>query len=437
MSASRQRQLVLIGSLGLTMLLLGGVLGGVVMWRGVRGQMQAPEFLQMQLDRVSLQGEQPGAGSPDVALVRVGLAERKTIQPQRPIIGRLVEVRKVTVASEVMGKIVDIPVEEGTPVVAGETVLARVDDIWCSLALDRCRAQVASTEARLEYEKLELKRHTELTDKGAVPQSELESKQATVDELQASLDEARIAVEEGCERINRSVILAPFNGAVIAKHAELGGHVSPGTPIVEIVSRGQVDARLMVPESVINLIGVDQILPIHVDPLGEEVRGKVVSLTPYGPTASRTFPVRVRLDDQEGRLKVGMSVRAMIATAPEREALVVSNDAVLVRPDGSTVWVAVLQAEGQAKVQPVPVTIGARMPLECAVQPQTDQDRKLLAPGVRVVVEGAERLMPGQQVRIVTLDGGPGNVAGSGGSARQDPAKPAASSSSSAGGQEN
>ena len=103
---------------------------------------------------------------------------------------------------------------------------------------------------------------------------------------------------------------------MVAKHAELGGHVSPGTPIVDIVSRGQVDARLMVPESVINLIRVDQALPIRVDPLGEEVRGKVVSVTPYGPTASRTFPVRVRLDDQEGRLKVGMSVTAMIATGP-------------------------------------------------------------------------------------------------------------------------
>ncbi|MFC1597124.1 efflux RND transporter periplasmic adaptor subunit [Planctomycetota bacterium] len=441
MSASSQRQLVLIGSVGLTMLLLGGVLGGAVVWRNARQQMQDAEFLEKQLDRVRLQGEQAGAGSlpgADAALVRVGVAERKTIRPRRPIIGRLVEVRKVTVASEVVGKIVDIPVEEGTPVVAGETVLARVDDVWCRLTLDRCLAQVTSAEAKLKYESGELARHNGLTGKGAVSQSELESRQATVDVLLASLDVAKAAVEEGTERIARSVILAPFDGTVIAKHAELGGHVSLGTPIVDIVSRGRIDARLMVPESVINLIGVDQILPIRVDPLGEEASGKVVSLAPYGPTASRTFPVRVRLDDQEGRLKVGMSVTAMIDTGPEREALVVSRDAVLVRPDGSTVWVAMLRGEGQAaEVQPVPVTISVRMPRECAVEPQTDQGRKLLEPGARVVVEGAERLMPGQQVRIVTLDDGPGDVPGSGGSVRQNhPAKPAASASGPAGGQE-
>ncbi|MFH1269283.1 MAG: biotin/lipoyl-binding protein, partial [Planctomycetota bacterium] len=172
----------------------------MVIWRSAREQIEDPKFLQMQLERLSLQGKQPGGGSlpdTDTVLVRVGVAERKTIQPQKPIIGRLVEVRKVTVASEVMGKIVDIPVEEGTPVVAGETVLARVDDVWCRLALDRCRAQVASTEAKLKYELLELERHRELTGGGAVSRSELESKQATVDEFQAGLEEARAAVEEG------------------------------------------------------------------------------------------------------------------------------------------------------------------------------------------------------------------------------------------------
>lgn len=394
-------------------------MGGVVTWHRSLEQMQDPEFLQTQLERVGGRNAEPGDGSPpalDLAQVRVGAAERKTIRPQKPIIGRLVEVRKVTVASEVMGKIVDLPVEEGTPVVAGETVLAQVDDVWCRLALDRCRAQVVSTEAKLKYELLELERHRELTDGGAVSRSEMESKQAAVDELQASLDEAKAAVAEESERITRSLILAPFDGTVVAKHAELGGHVSPGAPIVDVVSRGQVDARLMVPESVINLIGVDHILPIRVDPLGEEVRGKVVSVTPYGPTASRTFPVRVRLDDQGGRLKVGMGVTAMIATGPEREALVVSKDAVLVRPDGSTVWVAVLQKEAhRAEVHPVPVTISVRMPKEYAVEPQTDQGRKLLVPGAQVVVEGAERLMPGQQVRIVTLDGAPADAAGPGG----------------------
>lgn len=192
---------------------------------------------------------------------------------------------------------------------------------------------------------------------------------------------------------------------MVAKHAELGSHVTVGTPLVEIISSGQLDARLMVPESAVNLLEEGEHIAIRIDPLKEEVEGTVVSVTPYGPTASRTFPVRVRLDDQQGRLKVGMSVTASIPTGPERESLVVSRDAVLVRPDGATVWVAMAgEQPATAEVQPVPVTVSDRMRDQYAIEPETASGQQLLVDGATVVIEGLERLMPGQVVRIVTLE---------------------------------
>jgi len=405
MHPSRQRQILLMGSLGLTALLLGAVAGTVAVSRTARQQMQDPEFLRQRLKELG-QSDAPPKRAGAAPSVRVALAEEKTIQPQRPIVGRLVEVRRVTAPSEVTGKIVEFPVEEGTPVVGGQTVLAKVDDLWCRLAAARCRAQIASLEAQLKYESAELRRYENLRQTDATTESEFESARATVDDLRARLDEAKARLEEETERRERSVIVAPFDGTVVAKHAELGGHVLPGSAIVDVVSRGQIDAQIMVPESVVNFIDVAQVLPIRVDPLGEEAPGKVVSITPYGPSASRTFPVRVRLDDQAGRLKVGMSVTAMVATGAERTALVVSRDAVLIRPDGSTVWVALAGKEGKAvEVQPVPVRISARMADQYAVESETDAGHKLLVSGARVVIEGAERLSPGQEVRIVTLEG--------------------------------
>ena len=411
MDASRQRQLVLIGSFSLTALLLGGLVGGVVASRTARQQMSDPEFLEQQLKLVSPKSDEPKADR-SLAPVRVSVAARKLIQPQRAIVGRLVEIRKVTVAAEVTGKIKKVLVEEGTPVVKDKTVVARIDDVWSRLAERRCRAQIASTDAKLQYELAELDRQERLSEKNVTSKSELQSQQAAVGELQALLKEANVRLEEESERTLRCEIRAPFDGTVVLKHAEEGQHVSPGSPIIDIVSRGEIDARIMVPESVINFVSLDKVLPIRVDPLGEEAPGKVVSVTPYGLSASRTFPVRVRLDDQQGRLKVGMSVTAIIATGPQREALVVAKDAVLVRPDGSTVWVAAAGREGDAtEVQPVPVTISVRTPSEYAVEPETMEGRKRLVSGARVVIEGAERLMAGQQVRIVTLDGKPADLA--------------------------
>jgi RND family efflux transporter MFP subunit len=427
MDTSRQRWLVLIAALGLTALLLGVFVGGWVVSYRSRNQWNDPEFLRQQLERVSPdEGEKEGG--PPSALVRVSTAIRRKIEPKRSIVGRLAEVRKVTVASEVTGKITEMPVEVGTPVIGDETLLAQVDDIWPRLAIQQNRARVNSTQAQLDYELLELERHKQLADDAAISQSELESKQAKVTELQAILAETQAAVEVQSERIARSKIVAPFDGTVVAKHVEMGGHVSEGTPIVDIVSRGEVDAMLMVPESVVNLIRVTQDLQVRIDALDQQVHGKVVSVTPFGPTASRTFPVRVRIDDQHGRLKVGMSVTALVPTGPETEALVVPKDAVLVRPDGATVWVALLPAEESgAEVLPVPVTVSARLPDEYAIEPETDGGRKLLTAGTSVVIEGAERLTPRQHVRVVELNGESAEVADMHTSAN-DPHQPAAKS---------
>ena len=98
--------------------------------------------------------------------------------------------------------------------------------------------------------------------------------------------------------------------------------------------------------------------------------------------------------------------RTIVGTGAEQMALVVPKDAVLVRPDGSTVWVAVPEQNPETtKAHPVPVTIAIRMEQEYAVEPETPEGRERLVPGVQVVIEGAERLTPGQQVDIVKLDG--------------------------------
>jgi hypothetical protein len=61
-----------------------------------------------------------------------------------------------------------------------------------------------------------------------------------------------------------------------------------------------------------------------------------------------------------------MSVTVMVATAPEAPALVLSKDAVLVRPDGSTVWVAVRNETSQAVA--IPLILSLVMDMKTFVQ---------------------------------------------------------------------
>lgn len=407
MNLSTEKRTVFTAALVVTALVLGSVGGGYAVWQFWQRQVADAEFLRRSLSQLEASGEAGTASrreSPP-ALIRVAAAERKPLQPTRAIVGRLTEIRKVVTAAEVAGKIISLPIEEGTEVIGGQTVLAEIDEVWSRLALRQSEAQKESIQAQLQFQEREWERVKNLSAVNAATESELERVQAALDELKARLAETEAVIAEQQERLARAKLVAPFDGVVVAKQAELGGYVTPGTPVAEIVSRGEIDARIMIPESAVELITVGQPLKIHVDPLDEEFEGTVVSLTPYGPGASRTFPARVRMSDHGGRLKVGMSVTAWVPVAAQRDALVVHRDAVLIRPDESLVWVAVPEEQGDAaEVFPVPVTVTARTRDEFAVEPETENGRRLLVAGAKVVIEGAERLSgETQRVRIVAL----------------------------------
>ena len=413
--SSSQRWLVLVLAASLTALLAGAAIAGWWLSANHARQFSDAEFLKSRLESLGADADEGPAQRPP-ALVRVAKATRRAILPTKPLYGRLVEVRKVTVSSEVTGKILDMPVEEGTQVVEGETLLASVDEVWSRLAIRQTEAEVDSIEAELEHESRELERFRQLAEGDTITKSELDDQDSLVRQLQARLTKTQAMLEEEQERLARSKIYAPFDGTVVVKHAEIGQMLSPGSPVVEIVSRGTIDAEIRVPESLVDWVYVGLELPIVVEPLGIETEGRVVSVIPYGMTASRTFPVRLRLDDQKGRLKVGMSVQALVPKGEQIEEIFVDKSAGLVRPDGCIAWVAKpaestlardsAQPDDEAvyQAQPVAVEIIAREREGYAIQPETPTDAAVLQPGALLIVEGAERLTAGQDVHIVELE---------------------------------
>ncbi|HEX7008918.1 MAG TPA: efflux RND transporter periplasmic adaptor subunit, partial [Phycisphaeraceae bacterium] len=173
--------------------------------------------------------------------------------------------------------------------------------------------------------------------------------------------------------------------------------VTQGSPVVEIISRGQIDALVDVPERLINQVRIGDSLELTIEPLGLVCTGEVVSVTPYGGNAARTFPVKIRLGDRGGALKAGMSVVAHLPMGEPSPKLTVPRDAVLFRPAGAVVWAAV-QGGG-----PMPTASAVRVQVlfgekdRYVIDPSTDA----LAQGTPVVIEGAERLMEGQPLMIL------------------------------------
>lgn len=358
---------------------------------------------------------QSASVGPPPARVRFGVVQEQTLQARTELVGRLREVKRAQVAAQQYGQLVAVPMEEGMQVAAGQTVLARIDDIWARLGFERATAQLEQAEAGVGEAEAELDRarrdrqymdslaatqsanFKEVDDARAaerVAEARLARAQADLLAAQAELHRAKVLLE-------RAEVVAPFDGMVIRKMKEVGDWVHEGDPVVEIVSGGEIDAVIDVPEKWIDQVKLGSQVDVFVEPLQLDIAGEVVSINPEGSNAARTFVVKVRLDDQDGRLKPGMSVHAQVPTGEQVRVLTVPRDAVLRSSSGTVAWAEI---GGVATPVPIKVLFGHGNLYAVRTVGEAGPVGTALSDHGRVVIEGAERLMPGQPLIAVESD---------------------------------
>ena len=355
---------------------------------------------------------QAGDGPPP-ALVRVAPAAKQTLQRRWDLIGRLKEVNRVVVSAEQEGRLVAVKIEVGQPVVGGETVLAQVEDTYAKLelataqaALEQANATVTETEALLENAKRDREFYEQLSLTGTAKRKELDDARTTERATAARLNATRALAAVAQLRVDRArtdleklKVVAPFDGVIVRKLAELGMWAQKGTPIAEMISRGRIDAVVDVPERFVNQVADGQPVEIEIEPLNTTVQGKVQAVIPSANLSARTFPMKVRMDDQNGQLKSGMSAIAKLPAGPRESMLTVPRDAVLRSAQGLSVWV---NAGGTAAKVPINVLFSAGT--DYAVEPLTPQGSQALVDGAQVVIEGGERILfPGQPLKVTRL----------------------------------
>jgi RND family efflux transporter MFP subunit len=348
----------------------------------------------------------------------------KELASVRPFPGRLIEIKKVVLSPEVTGVLETLSVEAGDFVTGGETVIAEIDKTWTELTLKQAEAQIALYQVQLELQMEELQRMQRLAAGRVVTESEITRQKIVTEQLVKQIALAELSRDEAKERLDRSRIIAPFDGIVVRKAAEVGQRVTNGTEIVEIISRGEVWAEIPVGENHLTQLAIGDTVPIYVESLELTLAGQVAAIVPYGPATSLTFPVKVLLKDPENKLKVGMSVTAYIETNSPSEGIVVPKDAVWIQTQGNSVWVFVSEETGdrrqekesltpnsslltpqpEGRVYQYPVNIIVQGVEEYLIVPKSGEGTERVVAGAQVVIEGQERLMIGQQVRVATID---------------------------------
>lgn len=342
-----------------------------------------------------LAGPAPAAG--EAAAVSVATLEHAPPLAQLVLPGTVLARRSALLSVEVAGVVSQLAVDDGDTVRAGDLLL-RLRDRPQALALRAARADAQRARAAVDLAAVQERRQTQLLAQKMTPQDSFD--QAQAQRRQAHADaaaaNARVALLE--DELARHALKAPFDGVISRKHTELGAWVRPGDGVLELVETAALRVEFALPQIHYATVRPGTPVELRFDAVpGEPIMAGVSRLIRVGHEAARSFRVRVELPNPQQIYAPGMSVDVTLPTTTADTAPIatVPVDALVRSADGSAV-VWVVQGEGDAlQAAPVPVRPGR------ALGDRVELLGSELPPGTRVVVQGNERLRPGQALRIV------------------------------------
>ena len=338
----------------------------------------------------------PAVAAEQAVPVSVASVEHTTPRAQWVLPGTVLARRSALLSVEVAGVVAELGVDDGDAVRTGDTLL-RLRERPQALALEAARADVRRAQAAAELATVQERRQASLLAQRMTPedshdQARAQRRQAQAD---AAAAQARVALLE--DELARHALKAPFDGVIARKRTELGAWVRPGDEVLELVETGALRVEFALPQAYFGAVRAGTPVTLSFDAVpGDPVAAQVSRLIPVGLEAGRSFRVRIELPNPDARYAPGMSVDVTLpASANGRPVASVPADALVRSADGGAVVWTVRGAGEALQAAPVPVQPGR------AFGDRVELLGSALPPGTRVVVQGNERLRPGQPLRIV------------------------------------
>ncbi len=331
----------------------------------------------------------PPPPAPPLSPVRVAPVLQQEVKRTVTLVGTVEPWKRSVVASEVEGLVQAFTAEEGMKVKRGD-LLARLRTKTLQIRLDSAMAIYRESGARYKQAKRDLKRFRALFKRELVTQKDFDDAVAEEAALKEHLSQLDAEIRQVRDSLNKSRVVAPFDGWITQEFTEIGQWVEEGGPVVEVVDLSHVQVEIPLPERYVSHIQIHDPVTATFDGLPAfEAQGQVFSLVAQADRIARTFPVKVEIPNPGLAIKSGMVSRVTLRIDQPHQGLVVPKDALVLRGGKTFVF-----RVNEGTADQVPVT--AILHVEDLVEIEGP-----LQAGMDVVVEGNERLFPGQPVRIL------------------------------------
>jgi RND family efflux transporter MFP subunit len=298
----------------------------------------------------------------------------------------------------IAGKIVARSVDVGARVKKGQ-VLARLDPADVGLQAEAAKAQVAATETEFRFAQAEFQRYQNLFNEKFISASALDAKRNTLDANRAKYEQAKANLAVSQNQASYASLVANEDGVVTAVNAEPGQVVTAGQSVVRIAREEEREVAISVPENRVGEVKNARALVVALwaQP-DKQYRGRVREISPAVDPATRTFAVRVTIDDADASVQWGMTANVGVMGVEEAKVALLPLTSIYHHEGKPAVW---RYDPANGKVTISPVEIG-----------QYREDGVVITSGVRsgdwIVTAGVHKLIPGQVVR--PYEGGPGTA---------------------------
>ena len=262
----------------------------------------------------------PKEKSADTSLPRVEVTtfNSQSIQRSIELYGRTEPDRVVVIDAEVDGRVASIKVKEGQSVKKG--------DVLVELAIEDRLDQLNFAKALLKQREIEYQGAKSLQAKGLQGESILA-------QAKAALVEAKAMVTLRQNQVEKSTIVAPFDGVVESQSAEVGSFISKGQALFNVVDLTPLVVRAYVTENYVDQINPDAEVAVKLVS-GKTVEGRIRYLSSVSESGTNTFPIEIEIPNPNLKMKAGVSTEINVMFAQE-QAIKVSPALLSLDQDGN------------------------------------------------------------------------------------------------------
>jgi membrane fusion protein, multidrug efflux system len=326
-------------------------------------------------------GKESNAAKPELAahaerqpmMVEAQVLQRHDIDESFTLPGTVEAWEDLLLAAELAGPVRWVGADEGAHLTAGQAIL-RIDT-------DTVKANLQRDQTAFALQQQEFTRYEKLLAEQLVSQQEFDRVRNILETTRACLRQSELALA-------KSTCSSPVNGVLDRLLIDRGEYVSPGDPLARVVQVDKLKVLVDLPEKDVAFLRPGQPVQVLAASLQDTVEvalpGRILHVGYQADQSSRTYRVKIAMDNPDGNLRPGMILRVRFNRSMHADALAIPLYALI---DKEGVKVAFVENLGRAEQRTV--TTGAVIGHQVLVISGLTAGERLIVKGQQLLTDGA------------------------------------------------